>query len=217
MHPGLQFLPDESNTIGGFGRCDRFGYSPRFTDIVAITPRVFLEVGTSSGTYPTETREISSYVGEFLRATGASMGAEDEAPFDLPLLHYRRTFVEKMFAIHAKVEILKETGEPIGGYARHYYDLCCLAEQPDVTTMLQSTEYADIKADYERVSLLAFPRGYRRPDDMSFANSDAFFPPANLAAPLSVAYGRQCQLLCYAQYPAWDELQATFQRLRELL
>jgi hypothetical protein len=37
------------------------------------------------------------------------LGAEDEAAFDMPLLHYRRTFVEKMFAIHAKVEIFKET------------------------------------------------------------------------------------------------------------
>ncbi len=216
-HPGLQFLPDESSTIGGFGRCDRFGYSPSFTEINSIAPHVFLEVGTNSGIYPTETRPISSYVAEYLRTTGVSLNAEDEIPFEMPLLHFRRTFVEKMFAIHAKVEIFKETGTPIGGYARHYYDLWCLAQQPDVPAMLQSAEYADIKADYERVSLAAFPRGYRRPLDMTFANSDALFPPTILESALSAAYNQQCQLLCYAQYPSWVDLRATLQRLRQWL
>jgi len=216
-HPGLQFLPEESATIGGFGRGDRFGYAPRFTDITAIYPRVFLEVGTSSGTFPTETRSISSYVAQFLHSTSTSLDAEDEAPFDMPLLHFRRTFVEKMFAIHAKVEMFRETGQPIGGYARHYYDLWCLARQPEVTAMLHGVEYADIKADYERISLNAFSRGYRRPADMSFAYSAALFPDPDLAPTLSAAYDRQCQLLCYGEYPSWDELQATLQQLRPLL
>ena len=216
-HPGLQFLPDESSTIGGFGRCDRFGYSPSFTEINSIAPHVFLEVGTNSGIYPTETRPISSYVAEFLRTTGVSLNAEDEAPFDMPLLHYRRTFVEKMFAIHAKVEIFKETGTPIGGYARHFYDLWCLAQQPDVPTMLQSDEYADIKADYERISLASFPRGYRQPADMSFANSDALFPASDLDNILFVEYERQCQALCFADYPRWSEVLSTFEQLREAL
>lgn len=125
--------------------------------------------------------------------------------------------MEKMFAIHAKVEIFKETGQPIGGYARHYYDIWCLAQQPEVITMLQAVEYADIKSDYERISLDAFPRGYRRPTDMSFANSDALFPGPSLATTLSAEYKRQCQLLCYGPYPSWDDLQVTLQQLRRLL
>jgi hypothetical protein len=48
------------------------------------------------------------------------------------LLHFRRTFVEKMFAIHAKVEAFKQSGEPIGGYDRHYNDLFGLAQRPEV-------------------------------------------------------------------------------------
>jgi hypothetical protein len=46
-------------------------------------------------------------IGQFLRETNQSLGAEDEGRFSLRLLHFRRTFVEKMFAIHSKVEILK--------------------------------------------------------------------------------------------------------------
>ena len=50
-----------------------------------------------------------------------------KAPFAMRLLHFRRTFVEKMFAIHGKVEALKRDGRPLGSYARHYYDLFQLA------------------------------------------------------------------------------------------
>ena len=44
----------------------------------------------------------------------AVIGAEYETQ-----LHFRRTFVEKMFAIHGKVELLKRDGQALGTYARH--------------------------------------------------------------------------------------------------
>lgn len=34
-----------------------------------------------------------------------------------------------MFAIHSKVELLKRDGQPLGAYARHYYDLFQLAAE----------------------------------------------------------------------------------------
>lgn len=58
------------------------------------------------------------------------------------LLHFRRTFVEKMFAIHGKVELLKRNGQPLGTYARHYYDLFQLAGQQEVIKMLKAEEFA---------------------------------------------------------------------------
>lgn len=74
------------------------------------------------------------------------------------LLHFRRTFVEKLFAIHAKAEILKRDGRPIGTYARHYYDLYQLAATPEVQAMLASAEYAAIKDDHDRISRAHFER-----------------------------------------------------------
>jgi hypothetical protein len=68
------------------------------------------------------------------------LGADDEAVFTMRLLHFRRTFVEKLFAIHGKVELLKRDGRPVGSYARHYYDLAQLALQPEVHAMLSSDE-----------------------------------------------------------------------------
>jgi hypothetical protein len=216
-HPALTFVDRESQTIGGFGRSDRFSYLQRFGGPGEVANRVLLEAGTASGREPTSIVELRSYLSQFLQDNGLSLGAEDEERFPLRLLHFRRTFVEKMFALHSKVELLKHNRQALGTYARHYYDLFQLAAQAEVIAMLKSVEYADIKADYDRISRTHFPRSYFHPDDMSFAKSDALFPPADLSTIISAEYEVQCRMLCYGAYPSWAEVQARLLELRELL
>jgi hypothetical protein len=216
-HQGMTFLAKESQTIGGFGRNDRFEYTQRFAGAGEIRNRVFVEAGTASGREPTERVRLQSYVGQFLQETGASLGAEDESGFDMRLLHFRRTFVEKMFAIHSKVEAFKKEGREIGGYARHYYDLFCLAERPEVLAMLRSGEYATIKADYDRISRKQFEKSYIPPAEMRFAKSDALFPAGSLQADIAKVFAEQCRVLCFGPFPEWDELQARLEALRDVL
>jgi len=157
-HGALTFLPEESQTIGGFGRNDRFLYKQHFGGVGEVADRVIVEAGSASGREPTVTIELRSYLSAFLQDRKISLGTEDETPFPMRLLHFRRTFVEKMFAIHGKVQILKRDDRPLGTYARHYYDLFQLAGQQDVVNMLQSAEYAAIKADYDTISRTHFER-----------------------------------------------------------
>ncbi|MGH7442465.1 MAG: nucleotidyl transferase AbiEii/AbiGii toxin family protein, partial [bacterium] len=144
-HPALTFMEAESRTIGGFGRNDRFSYVQRFAGPGAVANSVLVEAGTASGREPTTAVTLKSYLGRFLSEVGPSLKTEDEGGFTLRLLHFRRTFVEKLFAIHGKVELFKREKRPIGGYARHYYDLFQLAAQKEVRAMLQSDEYGSIK------------------------------------------------------------------------
>ncbi len=213
----MTFLPEESQTIGGFGRCDRFAYVQKFGGPGEVAARVLLESGTASGREPTSDVELKSYLAEFLHDTGVSLGAEDETAFSFRLLHFRRTFVEKMFAIHAKIELLKRDGQPVAGYARHYYDLFQLSQQPEVLAMLRSAEYAAIKKDYDEVSRTYFPKSYFWPDDMCFAKSEALFPPEQLSHILGVEYEKQCKVLCYGPFPSWEEVLASFEVVRSLL
>jgi hypothetical protein len=182
-----------------------------------VVNRVLLEAGTASRRQPVETVELSSYLAQFLRETGVSLGAVDEVSFPMRLLHFRRTFVEKLFAIHGKVALFKSANQPIGSYARHYYDLYQLSQTPDVTTMLQSQEYQEIKSDYDAISRTFFSRDYSPPDALSFADSDALFPTGELRQSLGLAYERQCQLLCYGTYPAWNEVLAAFSAMKASL
>jgi hypothetical protein len=122
-----------------------------------------------------------------------------------------------MFAIHGKVEQLKRDGTPLGTYARHYYDLSQLAPQAEVIAMLKSGEYAAIKKDYDEISRAHFARSYFYPEGMSFAKSDALFPPAELAKTIGAEYEAQCKLLCYGPYPSWAEVQARLLKTRDLL
>jgi hypothetical protein len=216
-HPALALLQNEGQTVGGFGRSDRFSYPQRFGGPGEVADRVLVEAGAASGREPAITVELRSYLGQFLQDRGLSLGAEDQGSFPMRLLHFRRTFVEKMFAIHGKVELLKRDGQALGTYARHYYDLFQLAAQAEVIVMLKSSEYTAIKADYDQISRTHFPRSYFYPDGMSFSRSDALFPPVDLAAVIGAEYETQCRMLCYGPYPPWVEIQARLLELRELL
>ncbi len=216
-HPSLTFVASESQTIGGFGRSDRFSYEQRFGGPGEVANRVVLESGTASGCEPTSIVELKSFLAQFLQETGVSLGTKDETSFPFRLRHFRRTFVEKLFAIHGKVEFLKRDGTAIGSYARHYYDLSQLAERPEVLAMLQSDEYAAIKSDYHSISRKHFAKSYFAPTEMCFANSDALFPPSALNASLGKEYEQQCRLLCYGAYPSWNTVLTMFESLKPFL
>lgn len=216
-HAGLRFIENESRTIGGFGRCDYFEYVQKISGRGNIPNRLLIEVGTASGKEPTVKVNLQSYLAQFLKETGISFGAEDESPFAMNLLHFRRTFVEKLFAIHAKVELFKKTGLKIGGYARHYYDLFCLSERPEVLQMLKTKEYEEIKNDYDKISKSHFEANYIAPHDMCFQNSDALFPPKHLYPLLQSDFEEQCRILCFGSFPAWKQVLQRFYEIREFL
>lgn len=216
-HPGLRFVDQESKTIGGFGRSDFFEYVPHFTETGEIKSRVLIEVGTASGKEPTANVKLQSYLGKFLEETSVSLEAEDESAFEMRLLHFRRTFVEKLFAIHAKVELFKREGIGIGSYARHYYDLFCLSERPEVLQMLNSNEFMMIKTDYDKVSKKYFEKNYVAPPELSFVKSDALFPSKELEVVIARDFVNQCKILCFGAFPAWIEVKQRFQEIRGLL
>jgi hypothetical protein len=54
----LTFLPEESQTIGGFGRNDRFSYKQRFGGAGEFADRVLVEAGSASGREPSAADSI---------------------------------------------------------------------------------------------------------------------------------------------------------------
>ena len=216
-HPAFTFEATESKTVGGFGRNDRFSFQQRFGGPGEVVNRILVEAGSASGREPSDLVELCSYISAFLKETGKSLGAEDEGSFYMRLLHFRRTFVEKMFAIHSKVELLKRDKQPLGSYARHYYDLFQLSRRKEIDMMLRANEYTVIKADYDSISKSHFPKSYFCPAGMSFAHSDALFPPPELVTIIRPEYELQCKTLCYGPYPSWQEVQARFLEIRAFL
>jgi hypothetical protein len=217
--PGLTFVESESRTIGGRGRMDTFRYRSRYPPVPGFPPTVRLEPGVQSGRQPTETVPISSIVGDMLAARGVAdrLDVEGAQPFPMTLLHFRRTFVEKLFAIHGKVERLGREGEPLGRDVRHYADLHVLAGRPEVLDMLSSPEYESIRLDYDEKSRAFFPNSHRPPEGLRFGSSDALFPSGNLRASIEPGYEEECRRLFFRPHPPFAEVLERFQGIRGLL
>ena len=212
-HPGLTFDQDSSRTIGGFGRDDVFRYESSFDEILAIPTTVKFEAGIQSGAFPVETVMISSFAAERLRERGLSNIAEDLEPFPMTLLHFRRTFVEKLFTVHGKVERLKSEGERLRRGARHYADLYVLAGRAEVLAMIESSEYGQIRTDYNEKSLVFFRNSYRPPEDLRFNKSDAILLPGNLRAMVEEDYYADVRLLFRDGPPPFDAVIGRLQSL----
>lgn len=52
---------------------------------------------------------------------------------------------------------------------------------------------------------------------MTFAKSDALFPPDDLQVALGREFEAQCRVLCFGPFPAWEEVQARLEEIRALL
>ena len=78
-------------------------------------------------------------------------------------------------------------------------------------------EYASIKADYDRISRKHFGKSYVPPPQMSFAKSDALFPPAAFRAEIADNFHTQCRALGFCPFPSWEEVQARLEGIRALL
>jgi len=215
-HPGLTLDESRSDRISGRARSDWFTFDQWFPR-VGIAPSIMSEPGVRGGNYPTVECEIDSVVARHLRTAGQESIAEDLQPFALTVLHFRRTFVEKLFIVHGLAERLQNDGQGLGRDARHYIDLHALAGEPEVEVMLRSPEYQEIKEDYEALSLRFFKKRYVRPPDLKFAQSAGVFPGASLRARIIADYDEQCRTLCYGAYPSFDEVVGRFETLRDLL
>jgi hypothetical protein len=147
-----------------------------------VANRVLLEAGTASGREPSATVELRSYLGQYLEEKKQSLGADDEGPFSHRLLHSRRTFVEKLFAIHSKVGLRQARQATSWQLRAALLRTISIVGATRSRHMLRSDKYAAIKADYDQISRAHFPRSYFFPEGMSFARSDALFPPPELEA-----------------------------------
>jgi hypothetical protein len=220
LHPGLILENHLGHRKRGASRNSYYDYESRFPGaetISLIAPQILLEMGTRSGNYPIQMIQLSSYLVDFLQATGEKLDTDDETTFPMLLLDFRRTAIEKLFAIHGRVEQYLQQGEPLGKYTRHYYDLYCLFQRSEVRDLVASDEYQELKLDCDRISRESFGDSYTPPPGMSFRNSLALFPTAELESYLSLEYTTQCRPLCYGNFPDWQEILGCFESLRSLL
>lgn len=216
-HPGF---------TGRLGRTDKgscswteeFSCESKVSTFGGLRPVVLLEAGIQSADQPTETRVLTSLLGETLDSRGVASGTDDRAPFAMKLLHFRRTFVEKLFTLHSRVERVVRQSRDLGRDARHYYDLAKLLDRAETTDMMASAEYALICGQYRDLTAKFYPGQVKLlPEGMRLVDSRALYPPDALREGLEAAYIREADSLCYGPYPGFAEVLGGFAGIRDKL
>jgi hypothetical protein len=197
--PGLSLEGGQSPAETGVHRTAEFKYKSSVEDFSGLSKTVKLEMGTRGGTCPSVFRPTQSIVAEYARDQQLSGLAEDLASHPVEMLDIRRTFVEKLFTIHAAF---------MANYAenktRHYYDLYRLCGLEEILNFAGSEEYRAIFKEEKAHSREFFPRA-EVPEGDSFCESPALkLTPEDLEK-LQRNYRRERQLL-FAEPPTLRDI-----------
>ena len=183
-----------------------------------ITPTVRLEMGVRSGGDPCTKRTIDSVVAEFARRQANIQPFEVAPPFQMDLLDFTRTFVEKLACVHSLVCHHIDSGAEIGRNVRHYADLHSLLQQPEVELFAGTDEYAQLREDIARNTEQWFSRATPLKPGEVFANSPALDPTDTVMRALQAAYEREVPQLFYrGEPPPLETVFECLNRVRNVL
>ena len=134
-------------------RTAEFSYRTFVEDLSGLGKTVKLEIGTRGGVRPTATRSVHSFLTRYVQEKGLTDLAKDLSSFELEMVDLKRTFVEKLFAVHGAFMENRAANR-----TRHYCDLYKLCELSEIQDFAGTAEYCEIFAEVERYSRQYFPR-----------------------------------------------------------
>ena len=213
--PGLTGAPQGRRSDRGVSRTAAYAYESQAPALAGLASTISLEMGIRGGPHPIERRELDSILAEHLRHSG--LENDELETFQLDLLDYRRTFLEKLFAIHsAATRHLEGDAGALNRQGRHYYDIYYLLAEDDVVAFAGSDDYRALAIEIDTLSQADFPGQHRAPVELRFSNSPALDPGSDIQAALALEYERN-RFLYYGGFPTFDEIHARLDRYREIL
>jgi len=154
---------------------------------------VLLEAGFDR-VAPNRPRLITSWAYEHAVGAGVTALADNRA-VDVPCYEPGYTFVEKLQTVSTKFRQQQDSGEMPTNFLRHYYDLYCLLDDPDVQAFIGTPDYLAHKADR-----------FRGADEPDLSRNEAFrLGDAASRRLYADAYART-RALYYRYQPSLDEI-----------
>ena len=188
-HPNLALAKSRTFVVDGKARHDYYDYKTAMaTHTLGLAETIKLEAGTRAGIWPLEKRPIQSLVGITAESLGQGDVADDVTGFPMLVLDFRRTFVEKLVAVHGFVDRFVNGGAPLARDARHYADL-----------------HEHFKKNY-----VPLPK--------SFRDSQALFPVQDLAEKLKKQYEDDVRPLFFGStMPSFEAVLSSFVAIKDRL
>ena len=152
----------------GVSRSAVYRYESLTSDVPGLGRNVLFEAGYRGSADVAVKKQIQSIVAEYAKEKGQDSLADDLRNFEIELQDLGRTFVEKLFAIHAAY-----TKDLANNRMRHYYDLSRLCGLPEIQSYVGTDEYRACVLDVKKICAKSFP-DQAVPDGDSFKEGPAF-------------------------------------------
>jgi hypothetical protein len=120
-----------------------------YPNVLGQTPKsavssgnLLIEINTFANPYPFETKQIKSFIPDFLELTNNQHLISENSidPFSVNVLDKRRTMIEKLVSL-IRFSFSENPSLAITSKIRHFYDLYFLANDAECSKYLQSAEF----------------------------------------------------------------------------
>jgi hypothetical protein len=169
----------------------RLQYPTKVPALEGLRQGVLLEAGFDT-VAPNEPKDISSWL--YDHAAG-KVAIIDNRARGVPCYDPSYTLVEKLQTISTKFRKQQETGEPPVAFMRHYYDVFCLLDRPDVQAFIGTDEYNAHKATR-----------FRHGDNQIIAQNEAFLLSDPKTRKRYANAFEQSKALYYGDKPTFEQI-----------
>jgi hypothetical protein len=212
---GLYPQDDGRRSERGISRTAVFAYNPHAPAREGLSSTIIVEMGIRGGTHPTAVKQLQSMLGAALDASGVD--EESTEPFVMTVLDPRRTFVEKLFALHSACELWTEgRSNALHRQSRHLSDIYALLGDADVADFAGSAAYHTLIPEIDEIGRQYFGRDHRTPDGLRFTSSRALQPEDHLLAAIEAEFARST-FLFYGETPTLEEIFDRIEKTRKEL
>ena len=192
--PGIEsverdtFFDEEKMRSAGI----RLVYSPRAATVSGLKDGILLELGFDD-TAPNRPVTISSWALDF--AMSRNVEVIDNRAVDVLCYAPTHTFVEKLQTISTKYRRLSDSQKFPGNFLRHYYDVYCLLDLPEVQDFMKDQTYQDRKIER-----------FRSGDELVIAKNPAFTLKNSEQRDLFAREYKKSSALYYQGQPDFDQI-----------
>lgn len=171
---------------------------------------LLVEINTFANPYPFETKQIKSFITDFLEQTNNQHLISEYSvnPFSIYVLDKRRTMVEKLISL-IRFSFSENPSFAITSKIRHFYDLYYLANDVECSNYLHSADFNAVFAELYAHDQQVFnePIGWQnKPVEQSVLLTD--FP--SLWNKMSETYSYELSQLAFSAIPDEQDVAQTF-------
>ena len=182
------FFDDQKMRSAGI----RLVYSPKAATVSGLKDGILLELGFDD-TAPNRPVTISSWALDF--AMSRNVEVIDNRAVDVLCYAPTHTFVEKLQTISTKYRRLSDSQKFPGNFLRHYYDVYCLLDLPEVQDFMKEQAYQDRKIER-----------FRSGDELVIAKNPAFTLKNSEQRDLFAKEYKKSSALYFQGQPDFDQI-----------